>query len=233
MKHDEDEINEDTILKQFVLDERAARLDSVLVQRSRSLTIVLDRVQNYHNISAVIRSADAFGIADIHLVGEVFEYSRRIALGTERWVELVPHRTPEEALTALRAAGYSLVVLQPENHAAQKNLPPSIPVTALPFEQRLALTFGNERDGVSPVLAEAAEIHAFIPMKGFVESLNISVACAICLFCSTISGAHPEQRTTPLSADEQQQLRGRWLKQSVPHAEAILREVRLRRNWSK
>lgn len=221
----------DSILEQFILPQRLKRLDDVLAQRSRTLTIVLDRVQNYHNISAVVRSADAFGVADIHLIGDVFDYSRKITLGTERWVNLIRHSCAEEALEHLRGCGYSLVVLQPENHNASKNLPPSMAVTNLPFEKRLALIFGNEKDGISRIFAEAADVHAYIPMKGFVESLNISVACAICLFCSTIASTQAARRTHPLSEEEQQELRTQWLKQGVRNSAAILREVALRKDW--
>jgi tRNA (guanosine-2'-O-)-methyltransferase len=221
----------DNILEQFILPQRLKRLEDVLVQRSKTLTIVLDRVQNYHNISAVVRSADAFGVAEIHLIGDVFEYSRKITLGTERWVSLVRHASAEEALPVLKNMGYSLVVLQPENHNASKNLPPSMAVTDLPFEKPLALIFGNEKDGISRIFAEAADVHAYIPMKGFVESLNISVACAICLFCSTIAPTQAIKRTQSLSSDDQQELRSQWLRKGVRRSDVILREVVLRKDW--
>jgi tRNA (guanosine-2'-O-)-methyltransferase len=221
----------DSILEQFILPQRLKRLEDVLAQRSKTLTIVLDRVQNYHNISAVVRSADAFGIAEIHLIGEVFDYSRKITLGTERWVSLVRHASAKEALQVLRSKGYSLVVLQPEEHNASKNLPPAMAVTDLPFEKPLALIFGNEKDGISRVFADAADVHAYIPMRGFVESLNISVACAICLFCSTIAPTQVRKRTQPLAPEDAQELRSQWLKKDVRRSDVILREVALRKEW--
>lgn len=218
----------DQLLEQFLEPRRLERLERVLADRTQSLTVVLDRVHNYHNISAVIRSADAFGVAELHLIGEGFEYSRGITLGTERWMQLKRHTTAEDALAALRVLDYSLVILQPEDHQYSKDLPPSVPVTALPFEKRLALIFGNERDGVAPVLAKAADIHAYIPMKGFVESLNISVACAICLFCSSIAPTNPQKRTSPLTPEQQQELRSMWLRKGIKRSDLILREVAAR-----
>lgn len=220
---------EKEILKDCMLPDRLDRLENVLQNRTTSLTVLLDRVHNYHNISAVLRSADAFGLAGIHLVGDEFEYNKNITQGTERWLEIFHHASPEGARDSLLKQGYSLVVLEPEEHAASKSLPNrSIPVSMLPFEKKLALVFGNEHEGVSASLAKAAEFHAFIPMHGFVESLNISVACAICLFSSTIAAAEPQRRTAFLSNEEKESLIQKWLKSGVRHSEAILREVRVR-----
>lgn len=226
-KEDISAAHADEVFAQILEPRRLERLEQVLAERTNSLTVVLDRVQNYHNISAVLRSADAFGLSEIHLIGESFEYSKGITLGTERWMQLTRHHSPEEAAESLRALGYSLVILQPEEHAESKELPPSIPITALPFEKRLALIFGNERDGVSEALSQAAHIHAFIPMKGFVESLNISVACAICLFCSTLAPTNPEKRTCSLTEEESRTLRSQWLRKGVKRSDIILRQISL------
>lgn len=213
-----------SFLEGLHVPERLARLDAVLEARTASLTVVLDQVQNYHNISAVIRSADAFGLADVHLIGGTFEFSPSISQGTERWLQLNKYETVEEALHALH--GYKLVVLQPQSLCTLKDDgPPSIPVTQLPFEENLALVFGNEKNGVSPSLLQNASFAAYIPMYGFVESLNISVACAITLFCSTISPTSPAKRTLPLSAEKKKELKSVWLKNGVKRVDTILREA--------
>jgi len=214
-------------LEQFMQQERIARFDQVLSGRTRDLTIVLDGVHNHHNISAVIRSADAFGISTIHLVGEGFTYSKGITLGTERWLDIVHHDAPEEAKSRLRKEGYKIVVTAPEGSPKGAHVK-SLPVYQLPFRERLALVFGNERTGVSDELFQAAEIHAYIPMIGFVESLNISVACAITLFCSMISGENRERELAPLAPDEREKLRSEWLVTGMKHAGRILREIERR-----
>lgn len=212
-------------LEQFLSAERLGRIESVLAARTAGLTVVLDGVHNYHNISAVIRSADAFGLKTVHLVGESFEFSRGVTLGTERWVELVAHRSSAEAVEALTKDGFRFVVTAPEDDPRRSPGVSSLPVYQLPFEEKLAVVFGNERRGVSPELFSAATIHAFIPMVGMVESLNISVACAITLFCSMFSGATAIRRPESLGAAERDALREVWLQKGVRHSEAILREI--------
>jgi tRNA (guanosine-2'-O-)-methyltransferase len=237
MSKDKTAINEleetNAALEQFLLPDRLARLDSVLSQRSSTLTVVLDGVQNYHNISAVIRSADAFGLMDIHLVGSSFHYSKGVTLGTERWMRIHSHKTAADAHLALKKEGYDLVVLQPEGHCSKFGDLPSMAVSELPFEKRLALVFGNEKLGVSDELLSAASIQAFIPMRGFVESLNISVACAICLFSSTIEKSAPSRRTASLDDAEQASVRQTWLTNSLKQPETVLRHITSRQEQSK
>lgn len=212
-------------LEEFLVPDRRERLESVLNNRASSLTIVLDQVQNYHNISAVIRSADAFGITAVHFIGDSFEYSKAISLGAENWVVLQRHKTPAEAATVLKQAGYKLVVLRPKKDPADNE---NLPVFNLPFGEKLALVFGNEKDGVSPELETAADIAAHIPMFGFVESLNVSVACAITLFCSSLGKVEGIRNLPSISPDERAQLRDRWFKKSVRRSDAILREIEKR-----
>ncbi len=207
-------------LQEFMLPQRLERLESVLEERTRSTVIVLDHVHNFHNISAVIRTADAFGINDIYLVGEDFEYSRGISLGAERWVDLKKYNSAKESSAALIADGYQIVVLQPQNKEGTNT-----PVFELPFSEKLALIFGNEHSGVSKEFIEAANYRAFIPMLGFVESLNISVAAAITMFCSTFSDASATRQVQPLAEDDKDEIKKKWLKNSVRHSEAILRAI--------
>jgi tRNA (guanosine-2'-O-)-methyltransferase len=217
----------ENVLEQFLQPARLERMEQVLDGRTSSLTIVLDRVQNSHNVSAVLRSADAFGVSEVHLVGSSFSYSPSISQGTERWMLLRQHQSSAEAISLLRGAGYRLAALRPEEQpAAEKKT--AIPVTQLPFDQKLALVFGSEGFGLDDELSAAADIHAYIPMSGFVESLNISVACAICLFCSTISTALPERRTPMLSSSERESLKQQWLRTGVRNSDIILKAIEAR-----
>ncbi len=223
-----DGTRQELLLEEFLIPARRERLEQVLNARSESLTVVLDGVQNYHNISAVIRSADAFGLTEIHLVGESFEFSRGISLGAERWMRIFGHKSAEDALAFLQQRAYEIVVTAPENHPLRAEIP-TLPVHDLPFDRRLAVVFGNEKAGVSDAFFQAAAMKAFIPMIGFVESLNISVACAITLYSSMLSGARSERRLQPLPAQFREDLKAEWLMQSVKHSEAILREVESRK----
>ena len=213
-------------LEQFATPERIERLENVLRSRTSSTRVLLENVNNHHNISAVIRSADAFGIQHLHLIGNNLEYSSGITMGSERWVTLHQHQDPLEAVRELKKQNYKIVVLQPEDFEVDGTDYPSIPVFELPFNDRLVLAFGNERNGISPELAKEADLHAFIPMFGFVESLNISVAAAITMFCSTISGTNRKRK--PLAVDEQQNLHQEWLRTGIRNSDLILKEIQRR-----
>lgn len=209
------------ILEDFVYPRRAERLREVLARRTDALTVVVEDLNHPHNISAVLRSAEAFGLLEVYTIGARLEVSRPISLGTERWMEIREFPTAEPCIAALREAGFSLVVMQPD----EPGRPPSLPVTDLPFEKRLALVFGNERDGVSSELTQAADLHAHIPMYGFVESLNVSVAAAIALFCSSISGARCERRVPPLPQEKFSAVLDRWMREDVRAAPQILKRL--------
>ena len=204
-------------LEQFATPERIERLENVLRSRTSSTRVLLENVNNHHNISAVIRSADAFGIQHLHLIGNNLEYSSGITMGSERWVTLHQHQDPLEAVRELKKQNYKIVVLQPEDFEVDGTDYPSIPVFELPFNDRLVLAFGNERNGISPELAKEADLHAFIPMFGFVESLNISVAAAITMFCSTISGTNRKRN-----------LHQEWLRTGIRNSDLILKEIQRR-----
>jgi len=205
-------------LEKFFLDSRLNRIDSVLAGRTSSISVVLDGVQNPHNISAVLRSADAFGIQNIYLVGESFTYSRGISLGSERWLTLHKFETAEECLAALREKELSAVLLQAEELTKQGG-GSSLSIEKLPFDRKLALVFGNEHRGVSEAFQKSSPIYAHIPMVGFVESLNISVAAAITFFSAYISGRPNMEDAERLA------LRDSWLVKDLRGGEQILKRI--------
>ncbi len=190
---------------------RRERIESVIAARSRSVLPVLDGLIDPHNVAAVLRSADAFGVQEVHLIeGEVpFLASNRIAQGTERWVDVVRHASAHGCVTALRERGYRVYVaamngaVQPEDLAS---------------EARVAVVFGNEHAGVRAELSALADDTYTIPMRGFVQSLNVSVAAAITL-ASAMRG-----RRGDLSTQERLTLHARYLLSSVPRAQEIVAE---------
>lgn len=219
----------DDILKSFLDPRRLSRIEQVAAQRTSRFTVVLDRIHNSHNISAVLRSADAFGLRDVHIIGNL-DVSQGIALGTDDWLRIHRHERPEDLLQFLKTQGFEIVVTAPEDQSgrATGTEVESLPIFFLPYEKKLALVFGNEKDGVSPELFAAAKYHAFIPMLGFVESLNISVACAISLFASTVKITSRERQTAPLDDFERQELVSEWLRRNCKYADRVDRELKRR-----
>ncbi len=181
-------------LEQFVTPERSARMDAVLAERTRYVTVLIEDVYQPQNASAVVRSCDGFGIQELHIIESRNRYrvNPQVALGSTQWVDLVRYNRrrdaanhsaadmPENgaaanslaAVQALRERGYRIVATTPHREAWTPD--------SLPLERgRIALCFGNELDGLSEPLIEAADEQLRIPMYGFVESFNISVAAAV------------------------------------------------------
>ena len=202
-------------LAPLLTEERQARIEQVVAGRTRAIVPVLDGLIDPHNIAAVLRSADAFGVQEVHLVEgtEPFVASQRVAQGTERWVDVVRHDSAASCVRELRGRGYEVYVASMEGTLSPDTL------GSLP---RAAVVFGNEHAGVSQSLYELADGTYRIPMTGFVESLNVSVATAITLFTAT------RGRAGDLSEAERERLTARFMMQSIPRANDVLTE-RLRR----
>jgi tRNA (guanosine-2'-O-)-methyltransferase len=197
------------VLEPLAIPARARRLQEGIERRVGSVTLVLDAPHDPHNGAAILRSADAFGLPEIHVVprDETFRVGRTVARGAERWVDVIVHPTPEEAIERLRARAFTLVGTHPSGELVPSDLA-HIP--------RVALLFGNEHAGLRESLAQACDRTVRIPMRGFVESLNVSVAAAVLLENATAG------RDGDLSARERQYLYAKALFRSVPRAEDVL-----------
>lgn len=160
-------------------ERRAQRLKSVIVRRQPTLTVVLEDVFDPHNASAVLRSCDAVGVMDVHLVYVKQEpprrsFGRSTSASAAKWLNLHYHDSIEECYAALHRDGYRILAtaLQGDSHGLYE------PDLAEPT----AFVFGNEKSGVSDEGITAADGTIYIPMQGMVESLNISVSCAVTLY---------------------------------------------------
>ena len=196
-------------LEELATPARRARILEVIERRLESVTLLMDAPHDPHNGAAVVRSCDAFGVQVIHVVerNEPFLISTRVAQGAEHWVDIVTHEAPEAALGALRAGGFTLVTSHPEGSLEPEDLA-TVP--------RLALVVGNEHDGICRTLTAAAERSVRVPMRGFVESLNVSVSAALLLHAAT------RTRSGDLPDTERRLLYARGLFRTVPRAADVL-----------
>jgi tRNA (guanosine-2'-O-)-methyltransferase len=188
---------------------RRERILGVAEARVGSVTLLMDAPYDPHNAAAVIRSCDAFGVPELHVVPRdgQFLIGKRVTQGTERWVDVMLHERPESAVHVLRSRGFRLIATHPNGNLTPEELAP------LP---RVCLVLGNEHDGISAALTGAADDTVRIPMRGFVESLNLSVAAALLLRAATLG------RNGDLSSGERRRLYATGLARSVPRAEEIL-----------
>ena len=196
-------------LEALVTPERAARLQGVFASRLDSVTVVMDAPHDPHNGAAVIRSCDAFGVQRLHIVERLEEFlaANTVARGSERWVDVRTYADVPAAVTALTASGHELVATHPDGDLVPQDL------AGVP---RVALVLGNERTGIVDQLRAACRHSVRIPMRGFAESLNVSVTAAILLQHAT-SG-----RPGDVSDDERARLYARALVLTVPRAPEIL-----------
>jgi tRNA (guanosine-2'-O-)-methyltransferase len=162
-------------LAPHMTDHRRELLAEVVARRTYSVVPVLDGIYDRGNTSAVFRSAEALGYQKVHVIEshEGFKAANRVTQGADKWLDVKKWDTIEPCLAELQRQEYQIVATY---------LGATKPIHEVDFTRPTAIIFGNERDGVSQATLDAADETVIIPMKGFVESLNISVAAAIALF---------------------------------------------------
>src|SRR5687768_15096801 len=155
------------LLEPLVLERRAARLRDILGKRYASVQVVFDAPHDPHNGAAVVRSCEAFGVQYVNVVErtEKFLLAPSVARGSEKWVDLRIWKTADEAIAKMKSEGLELVAAHPDGELAPADL------RAIP---RLGIVLGNERDGIAGDLLAACSRRVRVPMRGFIESLNVS-----------------------------------------------------------
>ena len=204
------------LLRPHISEQRLEAIDRTLANRTYNLAVVVDGMVDTGNVAAVMRSADAFGVQAFYAVDRSasYKHSKRTAQGVRKWVDRYVFRSGPEAIDVLRERGYRIVVADLSENA--------VPIDEVDFSPRSALVFGNELAGVSDEFRHAADVAAMIPMSGFAQSLNISVAAAICLHEARRDriarlGSHGD-----LNPEDVDRLRAVFAVKSVKKARAIL-----------
>lgn len=156
--------------------ERFARINEMLDNRQVDLTICLDKVHKTNNIAAVIRSADAVGIHELHAIWPDIDMrvSGNTASGSQQWVKTIKHYTADDALDAFKTKGMQVIVTNFSDEA--------VDFREIDYTLPTAIVVGNERDGVSQEVINKADKQVTIPMTGMVQSLNVSVAAALMMY---------------------------------------------------
>ncbi len=205
--------------KQFVTENRFNLFESVLSERSRYITVVLEDIFQPHNASAVLRTCDCFGVQDVHIIENENEYKINpdVTLGSSKWLTLIRHNTLKnntlEAINKLKLQGYRIVATSPH---ANDFTPDTIDLE----KGKIAVMFGSELPGLSQIAMDNADEFLKIPMYGFTESFNISVSAAIIL--NRLSERLRQSGIKyHLSATEKDEIIFNWLKQNVKNPEAL------------
>jgi len=207
-------------LEGFVSERRRLRLQEVLAQRTRHMTLVLEDVYQAHNASAVLRSADCFGIQDTHFIENRNRYkiSEDVAMGASQWLTLNRYTKTENntlsCLKELKEKGYRIVATTP--HKDDKL------VSELDVNTPFALVFGTEITGISQDVFDVADEFVKIQMHGFTESFNISVCASLCMY-ELSNKIRREVPNYGLTQAEKDSLYVDWLKASIRKSDLVVK----------
>lgn len=204
-----------TYLEGFLTEERKQRFLEVLQNRTNYLTVAIEDVFQLHNTSAVIRSCDAFGIQEVHVIEDRFgqRLDKNIAMGAEQWVDVNRYQTTIECMGSLKDKGYQIIATTPHNDSKF--------LSDFEIDTKTALFFGTEKEGLSEEVKQKADGFLKIPMVGFSESLNISVSAAIII--QQLTRKLRESKTDwQLSEEEILEKRLNWTKKSIKDVEGII-----------
>lgn len=205
-------------LLSFISDHKNQLFDKVIQHRTRYLTVVLEDIYQPQNASAVLRTADCFGIQDVHIIENRNEYviNPEVALGASKWLTLHRYSASEnntlEAIRKLKSEGYRIAATMPHSN--------DIMLQDLDMNQKTALFFGTELHGLSEVVQEHADVFIKIPMYGFTESYNISVSAALCLQDLSIK-MRKGDINWKLSDEELLQVKLDWARSVVKEADNV------------
>lgn len=182
--------------------ERLTRIRQLMRSRQTDLTVCMENVHKPHNLAAIVRTADAIGIHEVHAVWP--DRKTRIAggtaLGSQNWVRLNIHNNIEDGIQAMRDQGMQILATNLSDT--------SVDFREIDYTRPTAFLMGQEKTGISPEALALADQDIIIPMVGMVQSLNVSVAAATLMYEAQrqrqLAGMY--DRECQLSAKEQNRL---------------------------
>lgn len=160
----------------FVSDHKRKLIEIILKNRTRYISVVMENIYQSQNASAVLRSADCFGIQDVHIIenDNLYDINPDVALGSNKWISIRRYNQYEHntavCIEGLKLNNYKVLATSPRGNISIDNLK---------LNQKTAMIFGNELHGLSEVALSMADDTVYLPMYGFTESFNISVSAAI------------------------------------------------------
>ena len=206
-------------LETFLTPRRQDLFKQVLDERTRFLTVAIEDVGHLHNTSAVMRSCDAFGVQDVHVIEELKgkRIDREIAMGAQKWTSVKRYDSTKNALAKLKSEGYQVVATTP-HHTAHK-------LEDFKLDKPTALFFGSEKDGLTETVIEAADEYIYIPTFGFTQSLNISV-CAAILLQELTQRLRNSSLDWKLKPEDIEEIKTLWLNRNLKDYDALVAQFK-------
>ena len=206
-------------LESLITENRKLTFDKVLSNRTRHFTVVLEDIYQKHNTSAVVRSCDIFGIQDIHIIENKYNsyVSNQVAKGAQKWIDFYEYNSEEfntqTCIDNLRTEGYQIIATTPHTDSCL--------LQNFDISKKSAFVFGVEKAGISDYMMKEADGYLKIPMVGFTESLNVSVAAAIILNDLSTRLRH-SNINWKLSEAEKNEKRLDWCKKTINNVDQII-----------
>lgn len=207
-------------LKNFVTDEKNGLFSRIIDERTDYATVVLEDLFQSHNQSAVMRSADCFGIQDVHIIENrnTYDITSTVSQGAREWLSLYRYGERENNTQAvidkLRGEEYRIIATTPHQG--------DVLIDDLDLEKgKMAFFFGTELTGLSDVVIGQADEFVKVPMYGFTESLNVSVCAALVMY-----SVRQRLRVSPidwhLSEEKRTEVLLQWYRKAIKASEEIL-----------
>ncbi len=163
------------LIAPLLTDSRQGKVAKVAASRNFSNCVVLEGIYDRGNISAVMRTAEALGFVNFHVIEtqSKFKEANRVTQGADKWTEVQKWKSTIDCVTHLKKLGHKIVVT---------SLEASKPIADVDWTVPTALVLGNEKEGISEEMKSLSDERIILPMSGFVQSYNISVAGALSLY---------------------------------------------------
>lgn len=203
-------------LEPHMTADRVQRLREVVEQRSLHLIPVLENIYDRGNVSAVMRSSEAFGFLRMYLVdqpGAKFKAANRVTRGAEKWLDVKSFTDPHSTVKSLKNEGYQIWATDLNTQYA---------IGDIDWSKPTAVVLGNEKDGVSPEMLKLVDGRFRIPMLGFSQSFNISVAASLLFYHVHLEAKKIGDRAK-LTPEQKQQVLANYCLRCFDNPENILR----------
>lgn len=209
-------------IEKLLTKDRIDKIHRVVENRTYNVVTVLENLYDRGNASAVMRSAEALGIAQVHSIepNEKMKESQRTTAGADKWVEVRRWKKTADCVAELKRQKKQIVVTHLDAT--------SVPIHEVDFTKPTAIVLGNEKEGVSPEMIAAADVRVILPMVGFVQSYNISVAGALCFYHIFMDRMRRQGFHGDLTDKEKKILRTIYYMRTQPSSEDILKELIIR-----
>lgn len=203
-----------------ISENRKAIIQKVLDNRTRYITVAIENIYHPHNVNAVLRSCECFGLQDLHIIDvqEKYKIQKRIAKGANKWTDIYYYEEGEnptlECIQKLKLQGYTIVGTSPHKN--------DIDLENFDYTQKAAFFFGAEKEGISETVMHHADCFVKIPIYGFTESFNVSVAVAVILHHLTLKLRNDKNLKWKLPEEEIKRKTLEWYVKSTRNGKKLL-----------